>query len=60
MRMNSGVIERCITLATALARVEKQMIAAALKTHSGRLDDTAKALGISRKGLYLKRLRFGL
>ncbi len=48
------------TLNAALARMERDMIAAALKTSSGRLDDTARTLGISRKGLYLKRLRFGL
>ncbi|MBM3770976.1 MAG: sigma-54-dependent Fis family transcriptional regulator [Acidimicrobiia bacterium] len=48
------------TLGAATARLERQMIGAALRKHSGRLDDTAKALGLSRKGLYLKRLRFGL
>lgn len=55
-----GAIAAKETLAAALGRVEKQMIAAALKTYRGKLDETAKALGISRKGLYLKRLRFGL
>ncbi|MGE3508475.1 MAG: sigma 54-interacting transcriptional regulator [Vicinamibacterales bacterium] len=48
------------TLATALSKVEREMIATALKSHRGRLDDAARALGISRKGLYLKRLRLGL
>lgn len=48
------------TLATALGRVEREMITSALKTHQGRLDEAARALGISRKGLYLKRLRLGL
>jgi hydrogenase-4 transcriptional activator len=48
------------TLASALSAVERQMIASALKRHSGQLDGAARALGISRKGLYLKRQRLGL
>jgi DNA-binding NtrC family response regulator len=36
------------------------MVKAALHKHRGRMDDAAKALGISRKGLYLKRQRLGL
>jgi DNA-binding NtrC family response regulator len=36
------------------------MIKAALKEHGGKVNVVAKALGISRKGLYLKRQRFGL
>jgi DNA-binding NtrC family response regulator len=48
------------TLGDTLARVERQMIESALKRHRGRIDATARALGISRKGLYLKRQRFGL
>jgi len=47
-------------LAPTLARVEKELIRAALRDHRGRLDKAAKALGISRKGLYLKRHRLGL
>ena len=35
-------------------------IKAALKTNQGRVDAAARALGISRKGLYLKRQRLGL
>jgi transcriptional regulator with PAS, ATPase and Fis domain len=47
-------------LQTALSRVEREMIKAALKTSDGRVDAAARALGISRKGLYLKRQRLGL
>jgi len=47
-------------LLPALARVERDMIKAALREHQGKLEATAKALGISRKGLYLKRQRLGL
>jgi hydrogenase-4 transcriptional activator len=44
----------------ALSRVEREMIKAALSKHHGKVDAVAKALGISRKGLYLKRQRLGL
>jgi len=47
-------------LQAALSRVEREMIKAALKTSDGRVDAAARALGISRKGLYLKRQRLGL
>ena len=47
-------------LVPTLARVECEMIKAALQRHHGRVNAVAKALGISRKGLYLKRQRFGL
>ena len=43
-----------------LARIETEMIKAALREHHGRVEAVAKALGISRKGLYLKRQRLGL
>ena len=36
------------------------MIQYALKQTGGRLEETAAMLGISRKGLYLKRQRYGL
>jgi transcriptional regulator with PAS, ATPase and Fis domain len=47
-------------LSPAVARLERDMIRAALQQHRGRMDAAAKALGISRKGLYLKRQRLGL
>jgi DNA-binding NtrC family response regulator len=47
-------------LLPTLARVECEMIKAALRDNHGRLEPAAKALGISRKGLYLKRQRLGL
>jgi transcriptional regulator with PAS, ATPase and Fis domain len=43
-----------------ITRIEREMIRAALRTHRGRVEAAAKALGISRKGLYLKRQRLGL
>ena len=47
-------------LTPTLLRVESEMIKAALRDNQGRVDAVAKALGISRKGLYLKRQRLGL
>jgi len=47
-------------LTPTLARVEGEMIRAAWSQHHGKVDAVAKALGISRKGLYLKRQRLGL
>jgi DNA-binding NtrC family response regulator len=47
-------------LPSTIEAVEREMIKAALTSHDGRVEDTARALGISRKGLYLKRQRLGL
>jgi DNA-binding NtrC family response regulator len=47
-------------LTPTLTRIEREMIKAALRAHQGRAEATAKALGISRKGLYLKRQRLGV
>jgi DNA-binding NtrC family response regulator len=43
-----------------IAHVERAMIQFALKHCGGRLEESAALLGISRKGLYLKRQRYGL
>ncbi|MGE5243787.1 MAG: sigma 54-interacting transcriptional regulator [Betaproteobacteria bacterium] len=43
-----------------IAQVERRMIEFAMRQHQGRVDAVAAALGISRKGLYLKRQRLGL
>jgi transcriptional regulator with PAS, ATPase and Fis domain len=47
-------------LMPTLARIESEMIKLALRDTGGKVDAAAKALGISRKGLYLKRQRLGL
>jgi DNA-binding NtrC family response regulator len=47
-------------LAPTLSRIEREMIKVALRAHEGRVEAAAKSLGISRKGLYLKRQRLGL
>jgi DNA-binding NtrC family response regulator len=51
---------RADKLSPTLARIEREMIKAALREHQGNMEAAAKALGISRKGLYLKRQRLGL
>ena len=47
-------------LMPTIARIECEMIKVALREHDGKVEAAAKALGISRKGLYLKRQRLGL
>jgi DNA-binding NtrC family response regulator len=47
-------------MAAATQHLERAMLQYALKKCDGRIEDTATMLGISRKGLYLKRQRFGI
>ena len=47
-------------MAAALQHVERAMILRALAQCQGKVEETAALLGISRKGLYLKRQRYGL
>jgi DNA-binding NtrC family response regulator len=47
-------------LPAATAHLERTMIQHALKKSGGHMEDTAAMLGLSRKGLYLKRQRLGL
>ena len=47
-------------LASAVQLLERSMLAYALRTTEGKVESAAKLLGVSRKGLYLKRHRFGL
>ena len=44
----------------ALAAVEREFIDRAMEAAGGRVSDAAHLLGISRKGLFLKRRRWGL
>jgi DNA-binding NtrC family response regulator len=43
-----------VTLADALAEVERRMIAEALRKHNGNISAAARELGLTRRGLYLK------
>jgi DNA-binding NtrC family response regulator len=47
-------------LSTALESIERLMVSRALEQSQGRVEDAARLLGISRKGLFLKRRRWGL
>jgi DNA-binding NtrC family response regulator len=47
-------------MAAAMEHLERTMLQYALKASGGHMEAAAKRLGLSRKGLYLKRQRFGL
>ena len=47
-------------LAQAVAELERKFVEHALSAASGRVADAANLLGLSRKGLFLKRRRWGL
>jgi hydrogenase-4 transcriptional activator len=47
-------------LASAVEQVEREMIQAALDRSAGNISETARALGVTRRGLYLKLRRLGL
>lgn len=47
-------------MAAATEHLERALIQRALKQCDGKVDDAAKLLGLSRKGLYLKRQRLGI
>ncbi len=48
------------TLAAAVERVEKDMIRTALERTAGNISETARILGLTRRGLYLKLKRLGI
>ena len=43
-----------LTLADAIAEVERRLIAEALRKHNGNISRAARELGLTRRGLYLK------
>jgi hydrogenase-4 transcriptional activator len=45
---------RTITLASAIERLEREMIQAAMERTGGNISQTARELGLTRRGLYLK------
>jgi len=47
-------------MTAAVRHLEQTMMQYALKKCGGRIEETAAMLGLSRKGLYLKRQRFGI
>jgi DNA-binding NtrC family response regulator len=47
-------------MAAAVQHLEQTMVQYAMKKCGGRVEEAAAMLGLSRKGLYLKRQRFGI
>jgi DNA-binding NtrC family response regulator len=57
---NEVVVRIDQPMAAATEYLERAMVQYALTACGGRMEETARRLGLSRKGLYLKRVRFGL
>lgn len=53
-------IPSSLTLAEAVDALERQMVMEALKKNNGNISRTARQLGLTRKGLQLKRSRLGV
>ena len=51
---------RNVTLSAAVERLERELIEAALQRSSGNISQTARTLGLTRRGLYLKMDRLGI
>jgi DNA-binding NtrC family response regulator len=51
---------RRTTLAAAIEKLEREMIESALERASGNVSETARLLGLTRRGLYLKMQRLGV
>jgi DNA-binding NtrC family response regulator/tetratricopeptide (TPR) repeat protein len=51
---------RRTTLAAAVEKIEREMIQAALERSAGNISETARLLGLTRRGLYLKMERLGV
>ena len=53
-------IVQAANLASAVEEVERDLIQAALSQTGGNISETARSLGLTRRGLYLKLRRLGL
>jgi DNA-binding NtrC family response regulator len=51
---------RHASLASAVQKLERDMIEAALERAGGNISETARTLGLTRRGLYLKMERLGV
>jgi DNA-binding NtrC family response regulator len=61
--VQSATAERAVhpgNLAQAVERVERDLISATLGRTAGNISETARVLGLTRRGLYLKMRRLGL
>jgi hydrogenase-4 transcriptional activator len=52
--------KRPITLASAIERLERELIQAAMERSGGNISQTARELGLTRRGLYLKLERLDI
>jgi DNA-binding NtrC family response regulator len=57
--LTRGQVRRT-TLAAAIERIERDMIESALERAAGNISETARLLGLTRRGLYLKMQRLGV
>jgi DNA-binding NtrC family response regulator len=48
------------TLAAAVEKIEREMIQSALDRAAGNISESARLLGLTRRGLYLKMERLGV
>ena len=55
-----GTVPAGTTLAAAVEQIERDMIQGTLDRSGGNLSETARVLGLTRRGLYLKLRRLGL
>jgi DNA-binding NtrC family response regulator len=57
---SARIAARSPNLAAAVEEVERELIQAALERSAGNISETARTLGLTRRGLYLKLRRLGL
>ena len=57
--LRRGQVRRT-TLAAAIEKIEREMIEGALERAAGNISETARLLGLTRRGLYLKMQRLGV
>jgi DNA-binding NtrC family response regulator len=57
---DGGIAIRPGNLAVVVERIERDLITATLTSTAGNISETARVLGLTRRGLYLKMRRLGL
>src|SRR5687768_17963404 len=57
---DTGVPIKPGNLAAVVERIERDLITATLSSTAGNISETARVLGLTRRGLYLKMRRLGL
>ena len=59
-RPRRRALDRRLTLAAAVDQLERELIGTALDGCRGNISETARVLGLTRRGLYLKLKRLGM